>query len=78
MPPVAYLDAQSSRSLLYLPDRDFLGQSGVSWKLYLNVIETVRNMYIEAPARPICGKTAEHLNRHEASMIASVLPNPIR
>lgn len=25
--PVAYLDAQSSRSLLYLPDRDFLGQA---------------------------------------------------
>lgn len=27
LPPVAYLDAQSSRSLLYLPDRDFLGQA---------------------------------------------------
>ncbi|MFQ8804658.1 MAG: monofunctional biosynthetic peptidoglycan transglycosylase [Alistipes indistinctus] len=48
-------------------------------EVYLNVIETGENMYgVEAPARQVYGKTAEHLNRHEASMIASVLPNPIR
>ena len=48
-------------------------------EVYLNVIETGENMYgVEAPARHVYGKTAEELNRHEASMIATVLPNPIR
>ena len=48
-------------------------------EVYLNVIETGENMYgVEAPARHIYGKSAEKLNRHEASMIATVLPNPIR
>ena len=43
------------------------------------MIETGENMYgVEAPARHVYGKTAEELNRHEASMIATVLPNPIR
>lgn len=46
---------------------------------YLNIIETGRNMYgVEAPAREVYGKSAKELNRHEASMIATVLPNPLR
>ncbi len=46
---------------------------------YLNVIETGRNMYgVEAPAREVYGKSAKELNRYEASMIATVLPNPLR
>ena len=48
-------------------------------EVYLNVIETGSNMYgVEAPARDIYGKTAAELNVYEASMIATVLPNPIR
>ncbi len=48
-------------------------------EVYLNVIETGENMYgVEAPARRIYDKTAKELNRYEASVIASVLPNPIR
>ncbi|MDD3107660.1 MAG: monofunctional biosynthetic peptidoglycan transglycosylase [Alistipes sp.] len=48
-------------------------------EVYLNVIETGASMYgVEAPAREIYAKPAEDLNRHEASMIATVLPNPIR
>ena len=48
-------------------------------EVYLNIIETGPNMYgVEAPARDIYGKTAAELNRHEASMIATVLPNPLR
>lgn len=48
-------------------------------EVYLNVIETGPNMYgVEAPARYIYGKRASELNPHEASMIATVLPNPIR
>lgn len=47
-------------------------------EVYLNVIETGRNMYgVEAPARKIYGKTAASLNVYEASMIATVLPNPM-
>ena len=46
---------------------------------YLNVSETGRNMYgVEAPAREVYGKSAKELNRYEASMIATVLPNPLR
>lgn len=46
---------------------------------YLNVIETGRNMYgVEAPAREVYGKSAKELNCYEASMIATVLPNPLR
>ena len=48
-------------------------------EVYLNVIETGRNMYgVEAPARGVYGKTAAELNAYEASMIATVLPNPLR
>ena len=48
-------------------------------EVYLNVIETGRNMYgVEAPARDVYGKTAAELNAYEASMIATVLPNPLR
>ena len=48
-------------------------------EVYLNVIETGTDMYgVEAPARRIYGKCASDLNRHEASMIATVLPNPLR
>lgn len=48
-------------------------------EVYLNVIETGKNMYgVEAPARKVYDKTADELNRYEASMIATVLPNPIK
>ncbi len=48
-------------------------------EVYLNVIETGENMYgVEAPARRVYDKRASELNPHEASMIATVLPNPLR
>lgn len=48
-------------------------------EVYLNVIETGCNMYgVEAPAQEIYEKSAAELNRYEASMIATVLPNPLR
>lgn len=48
-------------------------------EVYLNVIETGENMYgVEAPARKVYDKRASELNPHEASMIATVLPNPLR
>lgn len=48
-------------------------------EVYLNIIETGRNMYgVGAPAKEIYGKTAADLNVYEASMIATVLPNPLK
>ncbi len=48
-------------------------------EVYLNIIETGRGMYgVEAPARRVWKKHASDLNRHEASMIATVLPWPTR
>lgn len=48
-------------------------------EVYLNVIETGKNMYgVEATALRIYGKHASELNIYEASMIATVLPNPLR
>lgn len=48
-------------------------------EVYLNVIETGENMYgVEAAARKIYDKHASELNKHEVSMIATVLPSPLR
>lgn len=48
-------------------------------EVYLNVIETGENMYgVEAVAKNVYKKKASQLNAHEASMIATVLPNPLK
>lgn len=48
-------------------------------EVYLNVIEVHPNMYgVEAAARNFYNKDAAGLNIHEASMIATVLPSPMR
>ena len=48
-------------------------------EVYLNVIETHRDVYgAEATARRFYNKKAAGLNAYEASMIATVLPNPHR
>lgn len=47
-------------------------------EVYLNIIETGKNIYgVEATALRIYGKHASELNIYEASMIATVLPNPL-
>lgn len=46
-------------------------------EVYLNIMETGVNIYgAEGAARQFYDKSAADLNRHEASMIAAVLPNP--
>lgn len=48
-------------------------------EVYLNVIEMGDGVYgIEAAAQTYYNKPASKMNRHEAAMIAAVLPNPIR
>ncbi|MBQ4280006.1 MAG: monofunctional biosynthetic peptidoglycan transglycosylase [Rikenellaceae bacterium] len=48
-------------------------------EVYLNVIETGPNVYgVGAAARKYFDKTAGELNAYDASMIAAVLPNPLR
>lgn len=46
-------------------------------EVYLNVVEWSGGVYgVEAAARHYFGKSAEHLTRWEAALLASVLPNP--
>lgn len=48
-------------------------------EVYLNVIETGDGIYgVEAASQIFYHKSAENLSRHEAAMIAAVLPNPLR
>lgn len=48
-------------------------------EVYLNVIELGPNVYgVEAAAQKYFRKKARHLNLAEASLIAAVLPNPIK
>jgi len=48
-------------------------------EVYLNVAEFGRGIYgVEAAARRFFHKPASRLNRHEAAMLAAVLPNPRR
>ncbi len=88
------ISQQTAKNVFCPPSRTWLRKGVEAWQtvlietfwskrrimeVYLNIIETGPNMYgVEAPARDIYGKTAAELNRHEASMIATVLPNPLR
>ena len=78
------ISQQTAKNVFCLPARTWLRKGVEAWftvlietfwskrrimEVYLNVIETGRNMY---------GKTAAELNAYEASMIATVLPNPLR
>ena len=88
------ISQQTAKNVFCLPARTWLRKGVEAWftvlietfwskrrimEVYLNVVETGRNMYgVEAPARDVYGKTAAELNAHEASMIATVLPNPLR
>ena len=88
------ISQQTAKNIFCPPSRTWLRKGVEAWQtvlietfwskrrimeVYLNIIETGPNMYgVEAPARDIYGKTAAELNRHEASMIATVLPNPLR
>lgn len=48
-------------------------------EVYLNIIELGPNVYgVEAASRLYFKKDADRLNNYDASMIAAVLPNPIR
>ncbi len=88
------ISQQTAKNVFCLPARTWLRKGveayytvliELAWgkrrimEVYLNVIETGPGMYgVEAPARRVYGKTAAELNPHEASMIATVLPNPLR
>jgi monofunctional biosynthetic peptidoglycan transglycosylase len=47
--------------------------------VYLNIAEFGRGVYgVEAAAQRYFHKPAARLNRHEAALLAAVLPNPVR
>lgn len=88
------ISQQTAKNVFCLPHRNWLRKGVEAYytvliealwgkhrimEVYLNVIETGANMYgVEAPARRVYDKQALELNPHEASMIATVLPNPLR
>jgi monofunctional glycosyltransferase len=48
-------------------------------EVYLNVVELGPGLYgAEAAARAFFGKPASALSAHEATLLAAVLPNPLR
>lgn len=88
------ISQQTAKNVFCLPDRTWLRKGFETWftgwieglwgkrrimEVYLNVIETHRNIYgAGAAARVFYKKPAADLNRYEAAMIATVLPSPRR
>ena len=88
------ISQQTAKNVFCLPDRTWLRKGIETWftawiellwskrrimEVYLNVVETHRNMYgVGAAARRFYQKSAANLNRYEAAMIATVLPSPRR
>lgn len=88
------ISQQTAKNVFCLPSRTWLRKGveayyttliEIAWskerimEVYLNIIETGVNMYgVQATARRVYDKNASQLNAHEASMIATVLPAPLR
>jgi monofunctional biosynthetic peptidoglycan transglycosylase len=88
------ISMQTTKNVLLWPGRDLVRklleaaltpQLELFWskrrimEVYLNVAETGPGLYgAEAAARRFFGKPARALTRHEAALIAAVLPNPRR
>lgn len=88
------ISQQTAKNVFCLPDRTWLRKGFETWftgwiellwgkrrimEIYLNVIETHAGVYgAGAAARRFYDKPAADLNRFEAAMIATVLPDPRR
>ena len=88
------ISQQTAKNVFLWPDRTWLrkglevyftGLIEIFWgkqrimEVYLNVIEMGDGIYgVEMAAQKYFHKPASDLNRHEAAMIAAVLPNPRR
>lgn len=88
------ISQQTAKNVFCLPDRSWVRKGVETWftvwiellwskkrimEVYLNVIETHAGVYgVGATARRFYDKPAAELNRYEAAMIATVLPNPLR
>jgi monofunctional biosynthetic peptidoglycan transglycosylase len=86
------ISQQTAKNVFLLPDRTWLRkavEAGFTvliegmWskarimEVYLNVIETGRNLYgVEAAAQRYFGKSAEQLDMNESTLIAISLPGP--
>lgn len=85
---------QTAKNVFLWPDRSYLrkglefyftGLIELFWskkrivEVYLNVVEFGPGIYgAEAAAQAHFGKRAKDLTRHEAALLAAVLPNPVR
>lgn len=88
------ISQQTAKNVFCLPDRTWVRKAAETYftfwieliwskerimEVYLNVIETHPGVYgVGATARIFYDKPASKLNRYEAAMIATVLPNPLR
>lgn len=84
---------QTAKNLFLWPDRGWFGKALEAWlalgleviwskqrilEVYLNVIEFGPGIYgADAAARHHFGKSAEHLSKREAALLASILPAPL-
>lgn len=87
------ISQQTAKNVFLLPSHSFTRKAFEAWftllieliwgkerilEVYLNVAEMGKGIYgAEAAAREIFGKSASGLTRHESSLIAACLPNPI-
>lgn len=88
------ISQQTAKNLFLWPDRSWLRKGLEAYftllietlwtkrrilTVYLNVIETGKGIYgVEAASREHFGVPAARLSRHQAALIAAVLPNPRR
>lgn len=88
------ISQQTAKNLFLWPDRSWARKGLEAWftflmetfwtkrrilTVYLNVIETGDGIYgVEAASRHYFRKPAADLTRHEAALLAAVLPNPRR
>lgn len=88
------ISQQVAKNLFLWPGRSYLRKGLEAWftvlieliwpkkrilEVYLNVAEFGRGVYgVEAAAQTYFGRSAAKLTRHEAALLAAVLPNPKR
>lgn len=88
------ISQQLAKNLYLWRDRSYLRKGIEAWltmvvelclpkqrilEIYLNIVELGPGIYgFEAASRQYFGKPATALSRHEAALLAAVLPNPLR
>lgn len=88
------ISQQTAKNVFLMPSKSFVRKAFeayftvlIEWiwgkerilEVYLNVVEMGKGIYgAEAAANELFGKKASELSRHESSLIAACLPNPLQ